>query len=160
MTQQYNAAYTEGAVCAGGVLKSVFTKDRACGHLSFRRGWHCLTLKNHEGSHRQIASVLHVPSRCGKGACLEGSPTSIPHVSVAGCCACICVFLSFLLRFSLTVSGTMHASKALNIEAVNLSQTLRWERTPNPLLKDHLLRHPTIWKCFLECRGMKHILFL
>lgn len=78
----------------------------------------------------------------------EGSPSSRECVSVAVCCAWIHTFLSFLLRFSLTVSGTSRASRALNTEAVNLSQTLRLERRPNPFLKDPVLRHPWTLEMF------------
>lgn len=89
----------------------------------------------------EIALVLHIPLSRGKETGFEGSRSSTAHVSVVVYCACICIDLNFLLRFSLTV--TSGAFKALKIEAVNFSQMLTLERRPNPFLKDHLSASPS-----------------
>lgn len=87
--------------------------------------------------------VLHIPLSRGKETGFEGSCSSTARVSVVVYCACICVDLNFLLRFSLTVSVTSGAFKALKVEAVNFSQMLMLERRPNPFLKDHLSASPS-----------------
>lgn len=86
--------------CVEGAFLRVYLQRK--GHvviLVFKRGLHCLILKNYMGNHRRNASVLPVLLQGGKETCFEGSPSWIECVSVAGPCASLGIFLSFLVKF-------------------------------------------------------------
>lgn len=96
MTQQYNAAYTEGAVCAGGVLKSVFTKDRACGHLSFQKRLALLNVEESRGESQvdcfRIARSIEMRERSMLGR--------LSHVNTTCVCSwMLCMYLC-IFKFS------------------------------------------------------------
>lgn len=116
--------------CVEGAFLRVYLQRK--GHVvisAFKRGLHCLILKNYMGNHRWNAYVLPVLLQGGKETCFEGSPSWIECV----CSWALCVS-GYIFKFSrqvlLTVLGTSCASRAFNTEAVNLSQGEKTQPIP------------------------------
>lgn len=121
------------AACRGRYAEGLY-KGKGAGHPSVQTRTPCSGF----AAWGATDVPLHVPLCGGRETHFEGFPLSTDCVSS---CA-LCVYFKMFVKVFANSGRSFTASKALQNEAANLSETLRLEKRSNTFFKGHLPHPP------------------